>query len=645
MVNIKNMKLNIKNKRQVVFIISLILLMAVATFWLVRPSFAEGWYIINNGLLTYNYNGVDFYMVGNLSAVDVSASTMQGDVGWYQEDVGLGKDGIITRMAASTFPNPTSAPGQYLIIRVYFPGTPQDIKFVIGNPSYDGSTYQPDRGVVHSNVFVNNQIVGEFIPVKVSNNKYDGPINTIPASYFQQGYNEIKFVITQVADVPENRAYRLVFIGPVGAYEPWGLVARNLSASQTGVGQVTLNWDPVAYSNYVVNYKVYVNGTEFGTTSDTSIIINNLSPGNYEISVAAVLDGVEKPRSLPVNVTVLPAPISNLQVSNITKTSAMVSWTGTGADEYKVYLNGNLIGTTTGTQYDLTGLTPGTNYKVEVSPVQNGVEGQKTSATFSTLVPDPVTNLQVTNITTTSATATWTGTPSADYYKVYLNGSLAGTTTNTQYSFSGLTPGTSYTVSVSAVESGVESDKVSTTFQTPLPPTFRVYWIPGGSDVRVEWSSNGSSIPSGWLQLWRQDSQSGIWMPAKEISEAEKDAFTWTDINVTAGLNYKYQIRLYNPTTWEWDVIAESNWAELERPFSAPGGLKITSKSDTSATVTWNTVQGATTYQVQVSTDGGATWQTSTVSGPPVTVPRPCQVRVKAGTHARSQWSGILTVQ
>ncbi|WP_165859331.1 fibronectin type III domain-containing protein [Desulfofundulus salinus] len=161
----------------------------------------------------------------------------------------------------------------------------------------------------------------------------------------------------------------------------------------------------------------------------------------------------------------------------------------------------------------------------------------------------------------------------------------------------------------------------------------------------MEWNSNGSHIDADWVQLWRTDSTSGIWMPVKDITGSEINSFTWTDTMVTAGLNYKYQIRAYNTSNWSWDVIWESDWAVNPRPFNAPGGLKVTYRGDTTATVTWTPVNGADQYQVQVSTDGGVTWQTSTVSGPPVTVPRPCQVRVKAGTHARSQWSGVLTVQ
>lgn len=171
-----------------------------------------------------------------------------------------------------------------------------------------------------------------------------------------------------------------------------------------------------------------------------------------------------------------------------------------------------------------------------------------------------------------------------------------------------------------------------------------VYWITDSDYVKVEWSSEGHEMPAGRIQLWRQDTSSGIWMPVKEVSDSEKQSFEWIDSMVGMGINYKYQLRHYNPLTWDWTILAESDWAVNERPFEAPGGLRIISKTDTTATVIWQPVTGATTYQVQTSTDSGATWQSSTVGGPPVTVPRPSWVKVKAGTHTRSQWSGILRV-
>ncbi|MBE3584943.1 MAG: hypothetical protein IMW94_01980 [Thermoanaerobacter sp.] len=445
-----------------------------------------------------------------------------------------------------------------------------------------------------------------------------------------------------ISQNPYNGADHWIDYISYGPPQPPPSVA-NLDVINITKNTATVTWGAIDAEKY----NIYLNGLLVGTTTNTYYDLTGLTLGTtYTVEVSGVRGTVEGPKTSKTFSTIPPDQVTNLTITEVTKNSATATWTGTpNAEQYRVYLNGILVGTTTDTHYSFTDLSPGTSYTVSVSAVESGVESSKISTTFSTISPDPVTNLDVTNITTTSATATWTGTASASEYKVYLNGQLLGTTTNTTYPLTGLTPDTTYTVEVSPVESGVEGTRTSKTFTTLKLPDLKVYWIVGGNYVRVEWSSNGSQIDADWIQLWRTDTATGIWMPVKDITGSEINSFTWTDTMVTAGLNYKYQIRAYNTSNWSWDVIWESDWAVNPRPFNAPGGLKVTFRGDTTATVTWTTVNGADQYQVQVSTDGGATWQTSTVSGPPVTVPRPCQVRVKAGTHARSQWSGVLTVQ
>lgn len=62
--------------------------------------------------------------------------------------------------------------------------------------------------------------------------------------------------------------------------------------------------------------------------------------------------------------------VSALTVSDVTDNSASVSWTGaTGQTEWAVYLNDDLLGTTTTASYSLTGLTSSSNYTVSVRAV------------------------------------------------------------------------------------------------------------------------------------------------------------------------------------------------------------------------------------------------------------------------------------
>ncbi|HET7047345.1 MAG TPA: DNRLRE domain-containing protein [Solirubrobacteraceae bacterium] len=92
-----------------------------------------------------------------------------------------------------------------------------------------------------------------------------------------------------------------------------------------------------------------------------------------------------------------------------------------------------------------------------------------------TSAPSTPTGLAVTGATPTSIAVSWTGS-SDDVgvagYGVYLNGALVDTTTNTTYTFSGLTCGTSYELAVDAFDAaGNRSVQASMTASTSPCPT------------------------------------------------------------------------------------------------------------------------------------------------------------------------------
>ncbi len=165
-----------------------------------------------------------------------------------------------------------------------------------------------------------------------------------------------------------------------------------------------------------------------------------------------------------------------------------------------------------------------------------------------------------------------------------------------------------------------------------------------GDRIKVTWNRGQNQLPAGRIELWKQTTN-GVWLPVKQVSGAETDSFVWYDTGVASGLNCRYELRYLGGlgAGYTWYKVAESGWATGERPLPAPGGLRV-SVGQQSAVVTWEAVSGASSYTVQYSTDGGSTWQSFTVSGISATVPRGCIVRVRAGTHGRSQWSGSVVV-
>lgn len=359
---------------------------------------------------------------------------------------------------------------------------------------------------------------------------------------------------------------------------------------------------------------------------------------------------------LEIDPATLTAPPGDFTLSGaLDKYSAVLTWTvSSNATSYILErsadgMNFNQITETHENSYTDADLSPGTYYyRVTAQNDFGNMVSNTVIINVQQLAETPT--LSVT-LEGADADLFWTPVTGATNY--ILEKSTDGTsftvlaeTSGTSYTDPSLPPGAYYYRVSAGNDNGVStpSNIVSVTVQPPTPERFWVYWPTGGRYVEVDWGRGTVDLSGDMVRLWRVDSQSGIWMNVKDISEQEKDSFTWLDTNVTSGLNYMYQVRVYEPATWSWRIAAESDWAAQDRPFLAPGGLRVAYTSDTEATVYWTAVNGASPYQVQISTDGGSTWQSSTVGGPSVTVPRPCMVRVMAGTHARSQWSGILRV-
>ncbi|ALW86971.1 hypothetical protein AUC43_18935 [Hymenobacter sedentarius] len=178
---------------------------------------------------------------------------------------------------------------------------------------------------------------------------------------------------------------------------------------------------------------------------------------------------------------------TNPVAGSITNTSASVSFTAsTSATNYTVSVTpaGGTATTQTATSSPvaLTGLTPGTSYTVSiVSNCFNGVlTSSAVSTTFSTTGTTPTpcdapTNAAASNVTSNSATVSFTASATATDYTFTLT--PAGGTASTQtvsaspVNLTGLTPNTTYAVSiVSNCAGGATSAAATTSFTTAATP-------------------------------------------------------------------------------------------------------------------------------------------------------------------------------
>ncbi|MEI5992946.1 fibronectin type III domain-containing protein [Candidatus Enterococcus mansonii] len=155
-----------------------------------------------------------------------------------------------------------------------------------------------------------------------------------------------------------------------------------LKASAITTNSAQLSWNPSTDNVGVDKYEVYRNGSKIGESKTASFTANGLSADtSYTFSVVAVDKAgnrstasaglaIRTGKELIVD-TQAPSQVTGVKASNITSTSAQVSWNpstdNVGVDKYEIYRNGLRIGESRSTTFELNGLTANTSYTISVA--------------------------------------------------------------------------------------------------------------------------------------------------------------------------------------------------------------------------------------------------------------------------------------
>jgi hypothetical protein len=143
-------------------------------------------------------------------------------------------------------------------------------------------------------------------------------------------------------------------------------------------------------------YRIFINGTFAGNTTNTNYTLNLGGNGTYIITVTAVNSSGESNQSLPINITVLIPPIINppgspvLLTANqtITTDSLLLSWNTTeGATVYLIYINGVLNQTVTNTSIILYFPTNGTYLITIVAGNDDGLSEPSETLEIQVAIP------------------------------------------------------------------------------------------------------------------------------------------------------------------------------------------------------------------------------------------------------------------
>ena len=176
--------------------------------------------------------------------------------------------------------------------------------------------------------------------------------------------------------------------------------------------------------------------------------------------------------------TQAPSAPSNLTASNITETTADLTWTAStdniGVTGYEVFEGGVSLGTVTGTSANITGLTAATSYSFTVRAFDaagnnsafSNTENITTSAGGDTQAPTVPSSLAASNITDTTVDLSWNASSDnvgVTGYEVFMDGSSLGTVAGTSANITGLTAATSYSFNVRAFDAAGNNSALSNT--------------------------------------------------------------------------------------------------------------------------------------------------------------------------------------
>lgn len=433
-----------------------------------------------------------------------------------------------------------------------------------------------------------------------------------------------------------------------GGYSDFTGISTDLNKDQSYTITITPTWTGTVYSE---GYAVWVDYNKDGVFSASELVYSQspttASPvsGSFTVPTSAA-DGQTRIRvsmkyngiptecesfqwgevedytvNLMAATPVCNAP-SDLNATNITTSSATLSWSAVaGAQEYNARLRkvGTTIwteGTTAGTSINSTGLDSGDTYEYQVRTVCSfGNSPYSALQQFTTLLPCTMPgSLASSNVTTTSATVSWSAQVAANGYTVryrivgsstWTTQSVAGTSTN----LTGLSSNSTYEFQVRSECTSGSSDYSALSQFTTLTPCL----VPSGlsasnitlNSATVSWSSAGGA--SGYDVRYRGTGTS-----------------TWTNIAVSgtslnlaglqSGTTYEFQVRSQCGAT-NSNYSGSGNFT-TQTACAVPGGLSSSNIAQTTATVSWSGVTGANSYDLQLRIAGsGSAWTVNNITG------------------------------
>jgi|GEM_PF-2559793 len=389
-------------------------------------------------------------------------------------------------------------------------------------------------------------------------------------------------------------------------------VPAGLNATSINLTSFTLNWTASTDNVAVTGYEVFRGGVSIGTTTATSFVVLGLSTNtSYNMTVRA-RDAIPNwsAQSSVLSVSTLadidpPSVPTGLAASSKTLTSFTLSWSASTDNiavvEYEIFIDGSSYSTSTTTSKSITGLTESTTYSMTVRARDAAFNWSNVSSSFNvtTLSPPDTTapsipdGLNASSVSTTSFTLNWsasTDNVAVTGYEVFRNGVSVGTSTTTSRTITGLTAGTTYSMTVRARDAvpnwSAQSSALSVT--TLAAPDTVAPSVPAGlassaitsTGFTLSWTASTDNVAVTGYEIFR----GGV-----SIGTSATTSFAVTGLS--ASTTYSMTVRARDAVP-NWSAqssalsVTTSAVPDTVAP-SVPAGLAASAITSTGFTLSW----------------------------------------------------------
>ena len=340
----------------------------------------------------------------------------------------------------------------------------------------------------------------------------------------------------------------------------------------------TVSWPAVSGAT---GYDVLFNSSTYAVTQTSKTFTGLTANTSYSYQVRSKnSDGGISAYGPAQTVTTAPKAPTSVSIST-NENSVTLSWpAAAGATSYDVLFDGKTYRVTTNS-LKVSGLSPNTSHTYQVRANNaNGSSSYGASKSVKTApkVPNPITKSSTKN----SVTVGWDAVPGATSYDLLFNGTTYRET-GTSKTVSGLTAGTNYSYQVRANNADGSSSYSSAGTASTLPDA-------PGMPTNVKISVEDEWLTMSWTAAYGATSYEV--MVGTILREVKGTAITVVDL--TSFTNYACKVRAKNAG----GTSAYTAVQTVKTKAKVPVNITAVPLRD-SVTLTWDTVRGATGYDVK----------------------------------------------